>query len=207
MATHKNSIELVATKPKRGTPTSIIKSERKDVGGVVVCMKGMSPTGSDNAKSPYRERAAYLVAKILGFRTLVPPTALHILDGEVVSIQKWVKGTKPSIYARKPDRLLLFDYIIGNSDRHAGNWFKKGRSGKVWAIDNAYSFNVVELVIKYSPGDNPLPHQLMLRLERLVANPHLVHRRLGKLLQEEEIEALVQRMAEVNSVGFYPAKT
>ncbi len=195
-------VDLVAEKPKNGTPTSVEGSSKVTIGGVVVCMKGESMTGGGNEKSPYRERAAYLIANMIGLRDLVPPTALHTLDGKVVSIQKWVSGRKPTPMDRQPKELLLFDYIIANTDRHQWNWFTR-TNGKVWAIDNAYSFNTVLLDNRWS--HIPAPPKIILRLETLLANPHLVYRRLGKLLSRQEMDEVLMRMANVDMNGNYPA--
>ena len=201
MAIRRTPVDLVATIPKVGTPTSGNGFKKTNVGGVIVCMKGASMTGGGNEKSPYRERAAYLISKMIGFRDLVPPTSLHTLDGKVVSIQKWVKGGLPPNYD-KPNDLKLFDYIIANTDRHRNNWFTRP-NGKVWAIDNAYSFN--SGLLPYKTSHIPVPPKIILRLEMLVAYPDSVYRRLGKLLSKQEIEEVLMRMANVDMDGNYPA--
>ena len=201
MAIRRTLVDLVADTPKDGTPTSENGSKKVVIGWVTVCIKGKSATGADYSLSPYRERAAYLIANMIGLRDLVPPTALHTLDGKVVSIQKWVRGGQPSSYDM-PNDLRLFDYIIDNTERHTLNWLTRP-NGKVWAIDNAYSFN--SGLLPYKTSHIPVPPKIILRLEMLVAYPDSVYRRLGKLLSKQEIEEVLMRMANVDMDGNYPA--
>lgn len=198
MPTRRTPVDVVADKPKVGTPTAVWQAKKTNVGGVLVCMKGESLTGGGNEKSPYRERAAYLVANMIGLHDLVPPTALHTLKGKVVSIQKWVSGDKPEV--NQPNDLRLFDYIIANTDRHNMNWLTR-RNGKVWAIDNAYSFN--DGVLVYRPGTTPIDTEILTRIERLLLQPWVVDRILGKLLSAHEIEGVMQRLANVDVCGCY----
>ena len=76
---------------KKGTHTKHIYSEdrKTTVNGVTVCMKGDSYTADQagDDSSPYIERAAYLVDRMLGFN-FVPTTVLRIHEGCVVSCQR-----------------------------------------------------------------------------------------------------------------------
>jgi len=196
--------------PKRGTPTAKLygcngSGEQAEIDGVTVWLKGESPTydWNDRANSPYKERAAYLVDRMLNLK-LVPPTVLLLFDGKVVSAQRWVNGNRPS-YA-EPAIIVVFDYIIANSDRHDENWLIE--NGKVWAIDNAYSFILTDYFntatelrrLRYSINDLSAEDKakLVARLELVLAKPRRnIHRRFDYLIGKKRTEGLINRMATV----------
>ena len=190
--------------PKEGTPTASISGngwrssngEKTTISGIVVWIKGQSPTWESTPElSPYNERAAYLVNKMLGLRS-VPTTVLRLKNGKLVSAQRWVKGKKPNM-THCPPILNLFDYIIRNNDRHAGNWLIKP-SGKVWAIDNAYSFTDRGSQVpdcKELPEDDKT--KLKKKLQSILAEPQKIHKMLDSLIGKEKTDALISRMADV----------
>ena len=106
------------------------------------------PTGTeryrdniDPKKEPHRERAASLLAEQLGVRDLYPPATTREIDGEFGSVQLWADGA-----AKKPSaaldgdamaRMRVFDFIIGNTDRHNGNVLWRG--GTPVMIDHGLS--------------------------------------------------------------------
>ncbi|WP_288047865.1 alpha/beta hydrolase [Nocardia sp.] len=90
--------------------------------------------------------------ELLGFG-LVPPTTRYDGDEGPGSLMTFVEGLTgsehPDVYDRvQQDRLLVLDYIAGNSDRHGGNWFTRWesdggtRTRVLVPIDNDYSFPV-----------------------------------------------------------------
>ncbi|MBF6241553.1 hypothetical protein IU474_31410 [Nocardia otitidiscaviarum] len=89
-----------------------------------------------------RETAAFRVDQLLGFGR-VPPTAM--IDGPYGpgSAQLWVYSRAVTARYRpsKPqsEEMAVLDYIIGSSDRHAGN-YRIGRNEGIVAIDNELSF-------------------------------------------------------------------
>ncbi len=93
------------------------------------------------------ERAAYLVDLFLGFG-LTPTTVIRELRGEIGSVQEFVPDAKSGLECSLGDllqnyrdgivKLWVFDLIIGNLDRHNGNFLVK--DGKVYAIDHGRSF-------------------------------------------------------------------
>jgi hypothetical protein len=99
-----------------------------------------------------REAAAYEVAKIVGMEDLVPATVVREIDGELGSVQEFIADADSDhgMYDTEdimdvgdfPDdvvRAAAFDFVIGNTDRHSGNWLIK-KNGKVVLIDNGLSF-------------------------------------------------------------------
>lgn len=123
------------------------------------------PKGTD----PQREVAAYEVAKLVGMKDLVPSTILRELSFEAYhaargsgprmeqinglgSLQAWVKDASTAerhnenarydgVQDRK--RIAVFDFMIGNMDRHTGNWMvRDDKAGKLALIDNGAAFPV-----------------------------------------------------------------
>jgi len=93
-------------------------------------------------KGYLREAAAYEVAKVVGMDDLVPPTVVREVNGKEGSLQLFCSGV-PAM-AHRPlgrydgevdsKRAAAFDFIMGNTDRHLGNWLVKG--DKLRLIDN-----------------------------------------------------------------------
>lgn len=139
----------------------------KDDGSAVLKLKSMeNAMRSRNVeRGTYykRERAAYLVDKFLGLN-LVPPTVIRLVEDEIGSCQKFIEDKlhlhelvdeKFGFTERVDDynarvvtiveenfqafvKLLIFDYLIWNSDRYEFNFLISGN--KLWAIDNGLSF-------------------------------------------------------------------
>jgi len=99
-----------------------------------------------------REALGYDVAKAVGYTDLVPETVVREIDGKVGSIMKFVEGASlgrtrgQSRHWEKGDRdqierAAAFDYLIGNSDRHGGNYMFTRENGKYkyHLIDNGFS--------------------------------------------------------------------
>jgi hypothetical protein len=94
-----------------------------------------------------REVAAYEVNKILGW-DLVPPTGFHVNKDEKMgptglgAIMKFVDGvdaSKGGTSIKNVDQVekaLMFDTIMGNSDRHGRNWLVNSKDDRLWLIDN-----------------------------------------------------------------------
>ncbi len=117
-----------------------------------------------------RSSAASSVADILGMHDLVPPTTIKNHNGEIGSIQQFVEGEtalrhRGSEYDGPTDaaRSALFDYIVGNSDRHRGNWMLTPQ-GKLQLIDHDLLFpthhahdNMTNVNILQNAADEYLP--------------------------------------------------
>lgn len=92
-----------------------------------------------------REVASYRVDRRLGL-DLTPLTVRSVIvdafgDTLAGSVMYFVRDAREprDVGATKPDRLRFFDAIIGNSDRHAGNWLILP-DGRVVAIDHNRAF-------------------------------------------------------------------
>ena len=97
-----------------------------------------------------REVATSRVADALGFGDLVPVTTVREQDGDKGSIQAFAENSTVAngVRGREWDgptdsmRSAVFDFIIGQTDRHHGNWMiKKTEAGdKIVLIDNGLTF-------------------------------------------------------------------
>jgi len=183
---------LQTVKPTPGTPTALFRGRKGKIDGIPVWLKGVSPTGdNDESHSPYHERAAYIINEMLGLG-LVPSTILHLVDGEVVSAMKWVRGKRPC--QPQPPLLEMFDYLICNTDRHGGNWLVKP-SGRVWAIDNAYSFRDYRYADDFDYVE--LPTKIKQKMQDVAKDPRKFYRQLGGLLDRKQITAVIKRIKVV----------
>ena len=108
----------------------------------------------ENVSQGKREVVSYKLDQVLGFN-IVPPTEMVERDGEPGTVQAFVKDTKTaeeilisdsSTYKnglnktqrRDIQKIALFDYITGNTDRHTGNYLLDDKH--VYAIDNGLTF-------------------------------------------------------------------
>ncbi len=101
---------------------------------------------AQNPDTPIREAIAYQIDRIVGLG-LVPKTM--VIDDTINNIrydgstQEWIQNAKDGYAIEKfsPeekkdfDRLRIFDFVIGNSDRHLGNVLFTA-DGKMHAIDH-----------------------------------------------------------------------
>lgn len=117
---------------------------------------GQKPGKSRN-QLPHRqnegkvEAAAYLVDRALGHLARVPPASPSGLDGRQGTLCIYLPQTTPAkelgerdlLYSllRPEDtrRITLFDHIIGNLDRHGGNWLIDPK-GRPIPIDHGLAF-------------------------------------------------------------------
>lgn len=91
-----------------------------------------------------REVATYRVDRLLGIDltpTTVPLVIVH--DGDTLngSSMYFIRDARIPAEAglKKPDRMRFFDAVLGNTDRHGGNWLV-GPDDRVVAIDHNRAF-------------------------------------------------------------------
>ena len=123
--------------------------------------RGQSAFLSEKAESPYSaESAAYLVDRMFDFG-ITPPTKVVEFEGNIGSFQMFLTGYKearsvPQLMKPEPNqvytekeahlfqRMAIFDFLLGNLDRHEENWFvkldAKGHIEDIRAIDNTNTF-------------------------------------------------------------------
>ena len=176
--------------------------------GTVGCWKPSTGETSDvprNVKAGTyyrREGATSDIAEYVGMHDMVPKTVIRDIGGKTGSFQEFVKGGK---VARAIDdktkrfgdgsdlaRAVAFDTLIGNIDRHAGNWIVKGSNIKL--IDNGGSLPVRDdkdfrsrLVQEASERKLPVPKEVMQwdakGIDRILAN-HGIEQGARKLVQK-----------------------
>jgi len=118
---------------------------------------GFRSFGTSTLGAAINEVNARRMAQLLGpgYEKLVPDTVLREIDGEIGSFQKEVpEGSEmPPNFHRSSElredyrKAAIFDFVIGNLDRHDANLLYEATSGadgteskRLRLIDNAYSF-------------------------------------------------------------------
>jgi hypothetical protein len=92
-----------------------------------------------------REVLAYEMDLLFGFG-IVPVTVIAGQGKKIGSRQLWVDGRSGRPGAAQTEdpigvaKIIVFDIICGNTDRHDGNFIYDDKRKKVWAIDNGLCF-------------------------------------------------------------------
>ncbi len=98
-------------------------------------------------KAAEREVGAWEVAKVVGMDDVVCPAVLRMVNGDRGAALAFQPG-KPAFQAatsvqfdgeKNAARAAVFDYVIGNRDRHGGNWMIKP-DGNLVLIDHGLAF-------------------------------------------------------------------
>jgi len=161
-----------------------------------------------------REVGAWEVAKIVGLDEMVSPAIARDFGGQPGVMLSWQNGTvaknvSDSVrYDGKEDlaKAAVFDYIIGNEDRHGGNWVVS-HGGNLKLIDHGLAFPEG----KYDPYSNQKmldraayrlagtsPHDYV---QPYVKNTGAILTALGKLgLPQEAIAGVERRITQINAV-------
>ena len=161
------------------------------------------------------EIAAYLMDKLLGIG-MVPPTVEKEFSGNAGSCQLWIEDVnlykdlvseevhrerfRSEAWKKAGYIAQFFDNLIGNEDRHLGNVLVTSNYRAI-LIDHSRTFRTTERFVKDIPFSerNVPPEDLMRKLPRsLVQATSLlgedeIRRTLGRLLTEEEIQAVLAR--------------
>jgi len=170
-----------------------------------------------------RERAAYLIDKHMGHHAGAPPTAYRALDGRVGCLQLYVPGKSATelgleklgkyrerisilnehVTAEAKRPIALFDQVIGNLDRHGGNFLvvPTGSSNALVPIDHGIclplvnwrqdSSSVLEEEHRLAPAD-------LAALDALIATRgELVAELLELKIDPRAILALFERVGEL----------
>ena len=146
------------------------------------------------------ELAAYQLSLLLGLHT-VPPTVPWQLKGQPGALQLWIEEARagwhpseteepsdPGLWAMESDRMLVFDVLIGNQDRHEGNVLIDS-AGKVWWIDHSRAFG----------RERDIPADRIQRCERRIweglkaLDPAVTAGRLAPYMSPLEVDALLER--------------
>lgn len=173
-----------------------------------------------------REVAAYVVSQALDW-PLIPPTVLRDGPYGPGALQLYIDADPQANYftlrdnadepgvltrhiRRLPDLLpvALFDVLVNNADRKGGHLLLD-RQGRVWAIDNALTFNAeptLRTVIWDFAGE-PIPEEYLANLRQFhkrLARRSTLRQALARLLDEGEIGALQARLEELLERATFP---
>ncbi|WP_254854220.1 phosphatidylinositol 4-kinase [Nocardia donostiensis] len=169
-----------------------------------------------------REIAAYRLDEILGFGR-IPPTARTSgpVGPEVESagpgtIQQFIespKGRRAWRYPRlQQQQVAVDDYIMGNRDRHIGNYRTVivGGHAQVLAIDHARSFSLgnpltvdIRSPFVYAQRGIPFEPDVLNALKR--ADNDLLYAALGDAgIQEQAIDGAITRLEKLRTLGMIP---
>ncbi|HUP49464.1 MAG TPA: metallophosphoesterase [Thermoanaerobaculia bacterium] len=146
------------------------------------------------------EIAAYQLSLLLGLDT-VPPTVPWQMKRQRGALQLFIEKARPGWHpdeveqpndperwAMESDRMLVFDALIGNTDRHESNMLVDS-AGKVWWIDHSRSFG----------RERDLPADRIQRCERRMweslkaLDPGVMAERLAPYMSPRELDALLER--------------
>jgi hypothetical protein len=161
-----------------------------------------------------REVAAYVVSQALDW-PLIPPTVLRDGPYGPGALQLYIDADPQANYFTLRDGCLpdllpvaLFDVLVNNADRKGGHLLLD-RQGRVWAIDNALTFNAeptLRTVIWDFAGE-PIPEEHLAGLHQLqkrLARRSTLRQALARLLDEGEIGALQARLEELLERATFP---
>jgi uncharacterized repeat protein (TIGR03843 family) len=165
-----------------------------------------------------RETAAYVISQALAWQ-LVPPTVLRDGKHGLGSVQFYVDHDPNTHYFTIQDdarfatalrQLALFDFITNNADRKSGHCLV-GTDERLWAIDHGLCFHsdfkVRTVIWEFSgqPLEPELTQALTELAEQLCTADSNVNNALGRLLNETERSALLQRLNNLLRQQIYPS--
>lgn len=164
--------------------------------------------GMSSLAATISEINSYRMAQLLGgeYAELVPLTALRRIDGETGTLQLEVAETMhlpESELMADHRRAALFDFIIGNLDRHGSNFlYGADASGRrrIKLIDNSFSF-------PGSKGGYLLNQSVFGDNMRKIAPGGTVHEIPFEELELREDEIALIGRARVGIEGWLSAKT
>lgn len=157
------------------------------------------------------ERAVYLVNKFLGF-DIVPTTVIRTIEGEEGSLQRFIPDAKTGLEVSRKQvpteelvKMVLFDFLINNTDRHEGNFLVKGK--RIFAHDNESSFSIGHIYDRpIYFGENffsaPIPEEIrnkIIQFEKWPEGKEFLSKSLEKLLYKDllykdEADAFFKRL-------------
>ncbi|MDP6666517.1 MAG: hypothetical protein QF357_03865 [Dehalococcoidia bacterium] len=166
----------------------------------------------------HRERAAYLVSRVLGWPR-IPPTVIRTGPHGEGSVQLFIDAAETSgggdtFFSLRDDRLddfqemAMFDALVHNADRKGGSCIVSD-DGQLWAIDHGLTFNHLarRRTVIFEFNGTAYPDRLLGGVESLL--PALepggnLRTELLELLDSSEIDDVVTRGREMIEFGHYP---
>ena len=131
-----NEVDFIVLKGGRRAIFKGVKGERVDL-----------RRGIERGTYWRREVAASDIAEIVGYDDLVPKTVARKIGGEQGSVQLFIDGAETAMESAMGsltegltsddvNRSAIFDFLMGNTDRHDGNWMIVTETKKIKLIDN-----------------------------------------------------------------------
>jgi hypothetical protein len=167
-------------------------------GGATV--KNLPPRRQHGFFESYKsEIAAYKLDRLLQL-DMVPPTVERRVDGDLVSVQLWVDGTRmikevpqkkqrapnPAAWNRDVYRQRVFDNLVANIDSNAGN-ILIDPTWRIIKVDHSRCFVDDKMPFELTRIDRPL-------FARLQALDHAtLEREIGDLMEPGTIDSLLER--------------
>jgi uncharacterized repeat protein (TIGR03843 family) len=166
----------------------------------------------------FRERAAYLVSRELGWPR-IPPTVIRGGPHGEGSVQLFIDadetaGGVENYFSLRDERLddfkdiAMFDALVHNADRKGGSCIVSG-DRRLWAIDHGLTFNQFarRRTVMFEFNGTGYPDNLLGDVESLVQtfeSASGLETELLKLLERSEIDDIVTRAREMIEFGHYP---
>jgi uncharacterized repeat protein (TIGR03843 family) len=169
----------------------------------------------------YRERAAYLVSRQLGWPR-IPPTVIRTGPHGEGSVQLFIDAASAPDDQVEPDNffslrdhrlddfrdMAMFDALVHNADRKGGSCIVSD-DGKLWAIDHGLTFNQLarRRTVMFEFNGTEYPDALLTDVESLVQKMEAgseLNSQLEKLLDPLEVHDLVTRGKEMIEFRHYP---
>ena len=166
----------------------------------------------------YRERAAYLVSRELGWPR-IPPTVIRDGPHGEGSVQLFIDAAESSgagddFFSLRDERLddfkdiAMFDALVHNADRKGGSCIVS-EDGRLWAIDHGLTFNQFarRRTVMFEFNGTRYPDELLGDVESLILTLESggeLDAELRKLLERSEIDEIVTRAREMIEFGHYP---
>ena len=168
-----------------------------------------------------REQAAFLISQALGW-DLVPATVVRDGPHGSGSVQQFIDHDPERHYftiegqlqyTTQLQKIVLLDIIINNADRKGGHVLiqeRENQPDRLWAIDHGVCFNVEHKLrsVIWEFSGTPIPVDQMASLkafhEKLTISTNPIHTQLNKLLNTQEILALLSRLKSLIDHAIFP---
>ncbi len=162
--------------------------------------KALAPSYRSGFHESYKaEIAGYLLDRVLDLH-MVPPVVARKIDRSDGAMVFWIENTKPWDIKKPPvgpepkwsqqvSRMKMFDQLIANIDRNAGNMLYDG-DWHLFLIDHSRAF-IEKKDLKGTTAANRIDKALWTRMDGLTKES--LQASLGEWLTPKEIEALLAR--------------
>ncbi len=154
-----------------------------------------------------REEAAYLVDKAMGHIGRVPPTVRRSIDGQEGALMLFVPEAEVAMGSGKVNatmskgesyrRIAVLDNVIGNLDRHEGNWMVT-KDNEAMPIDHGLAFpwkNESQGFLNYDfQKEVSLSADDLQGLKQLSSQRESLTQRLSSLLEKPAIDSMFERV-------------